>query len=529
MKRSLPIMAILTIAFFLRFVNYSFPAFTSEEARLAYRGYSLSTYGKDELGRTYPLLFNSLEDYRLPVASYFTGVGIFLFGKSDLGARLPFMLIGIIIILLVYEIAKLFSIDRKVWFMSAVVASFSPTLIFLSRTPNETIILIFFLLLLLYLLSRKIKRVALIALTMVMAVFVSKQVWFILPPFIIFTLFCFKNSSFSGKIYFLLFLSIILPVLSFVFFINEVPQAKRSLLENNFSIFSDVTLANGINKLRGQGGLSGLPTLAERLMFNKADFLIVGLLHWLSNIQLSVYFAKFDGAGIMNFINLGAFSKVLIIPFLAGLFNIIRNGDYSQRALLLYVLIVTFPSMFIYPALSVSVVALSIPIIVFIIAMGLIKMGNKLMPLIIIVMSLEVLVNLFYLTPFVKHTEELRPIWVEPMVKDGPNILADKIVFSDDIIDDIVPFIQWYSLLEPRGDFPKHDFPYKFRQWNLANVGIIGSGANLHLCRSDSLMKIFLSKRDLGKIDAASSVEKVYFDSSGNEKAYLLLNPLCVD
>ncbi|MCL4418089.1 MAG: glycosyltransferase family 39 protein, partial [Actinobacteria bacterium] len=132
---------ILFAAFLIRIYNFSFPFFTSDEARIAYRGYTLATFGKDELGRFFPVLFNSLKDYDLPLTSYLTAGGEMFFGKSDLGARMPFVIIGTLLVLLVYQIAKFFSQESYFRLTSAFIAGFSPTLIFLSKIPNQSIVL----------------------------------------------------------------------------------------------------------------------------------------------------------------------------------------------------------------------------------------------------------------------------------------------------------------------------------------------------------------------------------------------------
>ena len=69
-KKTLLLFSIIFfISVFIRLINISLPFFTADEARIAYRGYVLASLGKDELGRSYPLIFNSKNDYQLPVTS----------------------------------------------------------------------------------------------------------------------------------------------------------------------------------------------------------------------------------------------------------------------------------------------------------------------------------------------------------------------------------------------------------------------------------------------------------------------------
>ena len=79
MEKNIVILGIIIfLAFFIRVYNLPFPAFTADEARIAYRGYTLANLGKDEMGRTFPVIFNSLSDYQLPVTSYLAAFGEFL-------------------------------------------------------------------------------------------------------------------------------------------------------------------------------------------------------------------------------------------------------------------------------------------------------------------------------------------------------------------------------------------------------------------------------------------------------------------
>src|SRR3989344_5903755 len=98
------IFSLLIFVFLLGIINFSFPAFTSDEARIAYRAFALSNYGKDELGRNWPLVFNSQIDYQLPATSYLAALGVFLFGINDFWVRIPFNILGLGIIFLTYKI-----------------------------------------------------------------------------------------------------------------------------------------------------------------------------------------------------------------------------------------------------------------------------------------------------------------------------------------------------------------------------------------------------------------------------------------
>src|SRR3989338_8682908 len=108
-RRIIYLLIIIFVAFSIRLYNFSFPFFTADKVRIAYRGFSLVETGRDELGRRTPLIFNSLEDYQLPVTSYLTVGGMLLFGKTDFGVRFSFIILGTILVFLIYKITRILS------------------------------------------------------------------------------------------------------------------------------------------------------------------------------------------------------------------------------------------------------------------------------------------------------------------------------------------------------------------------------------------------------------------------------------
>lgn len=508
-------------AFIIRFVPFNFPQFTSEEAKIAYRGYNLVTTGKDELGRSFPILFNSAHDYRLPAVSYLTAAGEFIFGKSEFGVRIPFIILGTLLVLLVYKIAKFISPNVYFWFASAFVVAISPSLIFLSKVPNETILLTFIFTLLFYLLVSN-KNILLILLTMVISVLVSKQAWFILMPFTVFTLIFFQKSfNQKGRLW-LIGLSVILVFLSFALFLT-IPQAKRSLLENNFSIFSDMTIKNGIDRSRGQGLQSGWPPFVERILFNKIHYIAAGFLHWLSNVSLTSYFGQLERGA-------GAVQKVLIIPFISSLIYLVRQGRNKERFLFIFFIILTFPAMLIYPDFSPGLIVLTIPFMALIIAFGFMQYKRKISLLIILALTAELGFNLFYLAPEKKITNLERPHWIKTITKDVYNESINyKIAVSDDVVDDIVNFIEWYNPFDPRTAYLDVPYPYKFRQTNIGNIKLIGFDSELYSCKEERYERLFVSRRDRDRInDPGIKITRAYQNSLKEEVAYLLGKGLCI-
>lgn len=527
--RQVFILAVL--ALFLRIFNFSSPAFTTDDARIAFRGYLLSKDGVDELGRRLPFLFNSLEDYQLPLVSYISAGGAIFLDKSDLGARLPFIIIGLVLVLLTYKVAFQISKEKYIGFLSSFIVATSPVLIFVSKIPNEPIVVTTLLLLLFYLLNKDRLNLILIFLTIIFLIATSKFAWFILAPFVIYTVFIYRNILDLRDKLKLSLISLTFTTLAFTFFL-QVPQGTRSLSENNFTIFSDITIKNGIDKLRGQGLQSGWPQFADRILFNKAYFLTAGFVHWLSNISPAIYFGQFDKSGQLNFSQMGALNKVLIIPFVWGLIYLVRKGRKKEKLLLVYFIILTFPAIFIYPDFSQSLIVLILPFAAFVTAFGFMQFNRILSLLIILVMVLELGLNLFYLAPEKKNTNLLRPEWIKPIAQEAFNLSdTDQVLISDDIAQDITSFIGWYTPFNPEDAFLDIPYPYKFRQTNLGRIKLVGASDSFRSCGLGENTKFFSSKRDLNRVRDLNSIQvtNTYLDSREEVAAYFIERGVCIN
>lgn len=530
------LLILIISAFLIRLLPLDFPMLSIEEARIAYRGHILSATGNDELGRRFPLIFNSLDDYKLPVVSYLTMAGVSVFGKTDLGARIPFILIGTLLVLLSFKVAQVFNPNLYFRLITAFIVATSPALIFLSKVPNEAIVLVFIFTLLFYLFISN-QRSWLIILTMIGAILTSKLSWFILLPFFLFIIW-FTGRKITSKKNLVLILSVTLIVVSSVLLFLSIPQSKRSLLENNFPLFSDVTIKNGIDQLRGQGMQSGWPSFVDRILFNKSHFLIVGFMHWFSHFNPAIYFGQFDPSRNVGFSSLGGWVKFLLIPFVLGLIAIFKKSDRKLKLILVLFFILTYPTLFIYPNFSVEAITLILPFMAIIIAFGFVRIleFNKKIALFgVFLILFELSLNIYNASPEYKFTNSTRPSWIKAPILDITKLSKDnKTAISDDIVSDITPFVYWYSSFNLVNNETNIDFPYKFRQSRLGDIVIIGSDDTFYKCGLDRSTYILASKRDLAKVrrwlnlSYDKAVERKYNDNLGNDIAYLLNPNICV-
>lgn len=512
----------------IRLINFSFPFFTSEEARIAYRGYSLASSGVDELDRKYPLIFNSLEGYKLSLPSYIGAVGTFMFGKSELGARIPFIFVGVMIVVLTYMIAKTFSKGEDFRKISIAIVGFSPVLIYLSKVPNEYMVLTLLILILFYALTRKEINLFLIFLLMLATVITSKFAWFILIPFTVLTVIVFQTAQTKTNRILIFLFSIIISLTAILLFL-QIPQARRDISESLFSITGDVSIKNGIERLRDQGIKAGWPPFIERLFFSKANYLQIGLMNWVSDLQPSTFFANFDKTGKLNYVGIGAFPKILIIPFISGLILIIKKKELIKYSLILYILILSFPLVFVYRSSEYGLLILTLPFIALIISLGLTSFNRRIKWIIFSFMVVELVPTLFFLMPQIKNTDDIRPIWIRPALAEISE--SDNPAVSDNIVvEDLAPLYMWYTKYQADGSFDHIDFPYKYRQTTLGKMQIVGSETVLLSCTLKEQKDIFLSERDLNRIpkNIDDVAMKSYSDYLGRKRIYANLERICI-
>jgi 4-amino-4-deoxy-L-arabinose transferase-like glycosyltransferase len=145
MKRySVPILIILitAIGFFVRFYKLgSVPAgLYVDEAGQGYSAYSLLKTGKDEFGKTLPIVFRSLTDFKAPVYTYLIVPLIPVFGLNTFTVRLPSVLFAVLAIPIFYYLIFQVSGNKKLGLIAALLLAVSPWHIIFSRTAYECMV-----------------------------------------------------------------------------------------------------------------------------------------------------------------------------------------------------------------------------------------------------------------------------------------------------------------------------------------------------------------------------------------------------
>lgn len=141
MKKYLLIL-ILIAAFLLRFwhlTSLPYPP-DGDEVAFGYYGWSILHYGTDEYGTHFPLSFSSVGDFKYPGLVYLNAIVAIFFGLSNLTPRLLSAVSGVLLVGLVYYLARLLFKDRLVATISACFAAISPWAIIESRLGYESMV-----------------------------------------------------------------------------------------------------------------------------------------------------------------------------------------------------------------------------------------------------------------------------------------------------------------------------------------------------------------------------------------------------
>jgi len=136
---------IFLISFFLRFYKVGeYPSLLWDEAAIGYNAYSIIETGKDEYGQTLPIIFKSFGDYKPGFYIYLAIPFIKLLGLTTTATRLPSVIFGSLLPLLLYFLIKEINPKaHKTAVFAAIIAAFNPYSIHFSRGAWETNILTF--------------------------------------------------------------------------------------------------------------------------------------------------------------------------------------------------------------------------------------------------------------------------------------------------------------------------------------------------------------------------------------------------
>lgn len=277
-KENWIIITILLFALLLRFWKLdSYPALNADEAAIGYNAYSLLETGRDEHGNTWPIHFQSFNDYKPGLYFYMILPFVKVLGLTEWAVRIPGAAIGGLTVLVLYLLVLDLFKNRKLAYISAFFLAISPWHIHFSRGGWEVNVATFFITLgvWFYVKSENIKfRYLVFSVFSFAAALYTYHAARVVIPLLVIWLLAISYKSLLKNVRNLIFLGLISLVLM-------VPLARDFMSgagisrATGVSIFADVGSVNRANEQRGEHSnyLSFLP----KVLHNK--FVNYGLLY----------------------------------------------------------------------------------------------------------------------------------------------------------------------------------------------------------------------------------------------------------
>ncbi|RJQ27580.1 phospholipid carrier-dependent glycosyltransferase [Candidatus Parcubacteria bacterium] len=123
------------------------PALSWDEASVGYNAWTIANFGKDEWGKSFPLVFKAFGEDKHPVHIYITTVFVKLMGLSELSTRFSAALFGVLNVTLLFFLGKIFFKSNLAGLIAAFLLAISPYNIHFSRFNHELNFALFFFLL----------------------------------------------------------------------------------------------------------------------------------------------------------------------------------------------------------------------------------------------------------------------------------------------------------------------------------------------------------------------------------------------
>lgn len=108
-----------------------------DEAALGYNAYSILETGKDEYGKSFPIILQSFADYKPALYMYLAIPSVAMFGLDTFAVRLPSAIFGILTVLATYFLVLELFKRRDIALVSAFLLAISPWHIQFSRVAFE--------------------------------------------------------------------------------------------------------------------------------------------------------------------------------------------------------------------------------------------------------------------------------------------------------------------------------------------------------------------------------------------------------
>lgn len=335
---------VLAAAFRFVVIEANPPSLNWDEVSHGYNAYSILKTGKDEWGKTFPIIFRAYGDYKLPIYIYITAISEFFFGLNTFAVRLPSVLAGIGTVIFTYLLVrKLFNL--QVALLSSLLVAIEPWTFFLSRGAFEANLALAFIVIGIYFFLKSFQTTYYLLLT---TFFLGLSVWtynsarVFVPFFLLVLVLTYKKEisqiwKTNKKLmtYNLLLIALFfLPM--FWQLLNPVGQARYGRV----AILDEGAIAQ-INESRAA---SGLHPILSRLLYNKATYFTSKFVrNWVSNYSGDFLFFKGGSNFQFSVPNHGVLYMVNLVFLLLGVVFLLRKRTRESFLILVWFFLGSIP------------------------------------------------------------------------------------------------------------------------------------------------------------------------------------------
>lgn len=341
---------ILVLALFNRLYNLNSlpPSLFSDEVDAAYQAKIFNIFKTDYFGNHPFVHFHSFSDWRTPGLIYSIAFLLKLGISTDMAARLPSVIFGILSIIIFYLIVKLIFNSKTAGLISAFIFSVNPWHIHYSRTAFEVSGMLFFLLLGIYFWLRFIRNPRYLYLVSSILTFSLTPYFYstaklFLPLILLSMVLAWPEKLLKNNLKFYLVSFFIGLVTLFPLF-TETIQGKSGFRFSYINIFSEPTLAETVNYRRyeevftnhpNEVGLS--PSILSKILNNRFGLITEKFIsNYFSSFSTEFLFLKGDGNIRHGFGNHGLLYVFELIFLVFGFTKIKNNTDKFFLYLLIF-------------------------------------------------------------------------------------------------------------------------------------------------------------------------------------------------
>lgn len=328
MRNKLILIIILLAAAFLRFNQLgTLPALNADEAAIGYNAYSLIQTGRDEHGNSWPISFESFNDYKPGLFFYIVLPFVKFLGLNEWAVRIPGAALGVLTVLMTYLLVVELKRSHKLGILTAALLAVSPWHIHFSRGGWEVNAATFFITFGVFAFLRwinvKNRKWLIIFVLSFVASFYTYHSARVVVPLLTLGILLFYRSQILKNLR-MVFWAALVGIVLLIPLAKEVFGPVGASRAQGVSIFADPGVVDRINEQRGEHG--NVASKLGLLIHNKfTNYSLEFMANWGEHFWGQFLFLSGDDIERDKVPDVGELYLFQIPLLLVGLFMIARN------------------------------------------------------------------------------------------------------------------------------------------------------------------------------------------------------------